>query len=202
MMVSPPASPDGAAKSRPQSMMAQSSPEAVKRPRPQSMMYRPSTSNSRPSISSKHENGSRTSDDDGRTSVKVGKSLTTPTIGYLLDRSLTLHKLFASAHRLALATQVLKIFRSVSKDPWCKSQRLQVWVLIRRKAGNFSSSIVYSGRTSPKEASGTTFPTVLARSCKVITCQFWLMDNRGRASHTLWGLQARGNRVIPLPWVS
>lgn len=74
MMVSPPASPDGAARSRPQSMMAQSSPEAVKRPRPQSMMYRPSTSNRRPSISSKHENGSRTSDDDGRTSVKVGKS--------------------------------------------------------------------------------------------------------------------------------
>ena len=73
-MVSPPASPDGAAKSRPQSLMAQSSPEAVKRPRPQSMMYRPSTSNSRPSISSRHENGSRASDDDGRTSVKVGKS--------------------------------------------------------------------------------------------------------------------------------
>src|SRR4051794_25662053 len=74
MMVSPPASPDGAARSRPQSiMMAQSSPETVKRPRPQSMMYRPSTSNSRPSVSSRHESASRTSDDEGRTSVKVGK---------------------------------------------------------------------------------------------------------------------------------
>jgi hypothetical protein len=171
MMVSPPASPDGAARSRPQSMMAQSSPEAVKRPRPQSMMYRHSTSNSRPSVSSRHENGSRTSDDDGRTSVKVGKSHHT-TIEYLLHGSLTLHQLFASAHRLALATQVLITSRSVSKDPWCKSQRLQVWVSIRRKAGNSSSSIACSGRTSLNEASGTTFPTASTRSCKAITCQF------------------------------
>jgi hypothetical protein len=171
MMVSPPASPDGAARSRPQSMMAQSSPEAVKRPRPQSMMYRHSTSNSRPSVSSRHENGSRTSDDDGRTSVKVGKSHHT-TIEYLLHRSLTLHQLFASAHRLALATQVLITSRSVSKDPWCKSQRLQVWVSIHRKAGNSSSSIVCSGRTSLNEASGTTFPTASTRSCKAITYQF------------------------------
>jgi hypothetical protein len=28
------------------------------------------------------------------------------------------------------------------------------------------------------------------------------MDNRGRASHTLWGLQAQGNKVILLLWVS
>jgi hypothetical protein len=91
-MVSPPASPDGAAAtSRPQSMMAQSSPEAVKRPRPQSMMYRPSTSNSRPSISSRHESASRTSDDEGRTSVKVGKSQL-QTFRYLLDRSLIVPK--------------------------------------------------------------------------------------------------------------
>lgn len=171
-MVSPPASPDGAAKSRPQSMMAQSSPEAVKRPRPQSMMYRPSTSNSRPSVSSRHENGSRTSDDDGRTSVKVGKSHHTTT-KYLLHHSLTVHrKLFASARRLALATQVLKTSRSVSKDPWCKSQRLQVWVSIRRKAGNSSSSIVCSGRMSLNEASGTIFPTASTRSYKAIMCQF------------------------------
>src|SRR2546430_9462081 len=75
MMVSPPASPDSAARSQSQStMVAQSSPETVKRPRPQSMMYRPSTSNSRPSNGSRHENASRTSDDEGRTSVKVGKS--------------------------------------------------------------------------------------------------------------------------------
>jgi hypothetical protein len=174
MMVSPPASPDGAARSRPQSMMAQSSPEAVKRPRPQSMMYRPSTSNRRPSISSKHENGSRTSDDDGRTSVKVGKSQHTNNrvSTRSLSHSLTLHKLFVSALRLALATQVLKTSRSVSKDPWCKSQHLQVWVSIRRKVGNSSSSIVYSGRTSLNEASGTIFPTVSTHSCKVIMCQF------------------------------
>ena len=201
MMVSPPASPDGVARSRPQSLMAQSSPEAVKRPRPQSMMHRPSTSTSRPSISSRHENASRSSDDEGRTSVKVGKSHH-KTLQVLRDNLLTARKLFVSAHHLVPAILVSRISRSVFKDPWFKSQRPRAWVLIRRKAGNCSSSIVCSGRMSPNEGFGTTFPIVSTLSCRATMCQFSPMDNPARGSHTPWALQARENKVILLPWVS
>jgi len=76
MVSSQPGSPDGLRQVRPQSMYAAPSPEAVQKQRPQSMAGRPARSpsrmsQSRMSQSSKHC-GSRASDEDGKTSVKVG----------------------------------------------------------------------------------------------------------------------------------
>jgi hypothetical protein len=61
---------------------------------------------------------------------------------------------------------------------------------------------VYSGKRSPNEGSGSTFRTASTLSSKGIMCQFWLTDNLGRESRTQWARQARGNKVIPQPWVS
>ncbi|KIW90712.1 uncharacterized protein Z519_08495 [Cladophialophora bantiana CBS 173.52] len=70
MVSSPPASPDGARQMRPQSMYTASSPDAFQKNRPQSTVPRPPRSNSRMSQSSNHI-GSRASDEDAKTSVKV-----------------------------------------------------------------------------------------------------------------------------------
>ncbi|KIY03850.1 uncharacterized protein Z520_00541 [Fonsecaea multimorphosa CBS 102226] len=70
MVSSPPASPDGARQMRPQSMYSASSPDPLQKNRPQSMAGRPPRSNSRMSQSSNHI-GSRASDEDAKTSVKV-----------------------------------------------------------------------------------------------------------------------------------
>ena len=78
MVVSPPGSPDPTMKSRPQSMMYPSSPvsDMTSKSRPQSFMYKQGhgvrRSGSRMSASSKH-GGSRGSDEDAKTSVKVGE---------------------------------------------------------------------------------------------------------------------------------
>ncbi|KAH0844372.1 hypothetical protein AYO21_00840 [Fonsecaea monophora] len=70
MVSSPPASPDGARQIRPQSIYSASSPDPFQKNRPQSMSGRPPRSHSRMSQSSNHI-GSRTSDEDVKTSVKV-----------------------------------------------------------------------------------------------------------------------------------
>ncbi|EXJ76719.1 uncharacterized protein A1O5_01227 [Cladophialophora psammophila CBS 110553] len=70
MVSSPPASPDGARQMRPQSMYTASSPDPFQKNRPQSTAPRPPRSNSRMSQSSNHI-GSRASDEDAKTSVKV-----------------------------------------------------------------------------------------------------------------------------------
>lgn len=58
MTISPPGSPTGVPS------------------RPMSAMFRSPRSNSRLSMSSKHGGGSRASDDDAKTAVKVGMSIT------------------------------------------------------------------------------------------------------------------------------
>ena len=72
MVSSPPASPDGAHQIRSQNMFTATSSDGMQKQRPQSMIGRPTRSQSRMSQSSNHI-GSRSSDDDVRTSVKVGK---------------------------------------------------------------------------------------------------------------------------------
>ncbi|OAP62988.1 hypothetical protein AYL99_02215 [Fonsecaea erecta] len=70
MVSSPPASPDGARQMRHQSMYSASSPDPLQKNRPQSTAGRPPRSQSRMSQSSNHI-GSRASDEDVKTSVKV-----------------------------------------------------------------------------------------------------------------------------------
>lgn len=88
-MVSPPGSPEVVRKSRPQSMMYSSvSAETTTKSRPQSMMFKPAPrSGSRMSVSSKH-GGSRGSDEDAKTSVRVGKYRNT--LSRSLHKSLTI----------------------------------------------------------------------------------------------------------------
>ena len=50
------------------------SPEGVRKQRPQSLMHRPDGNDSRTSMSSKHGSASKASDEETRTSVKVGRS--------------------------------------------------------------------------------------------------------------------------------
>ncbi|RVX75101.1 hypothetical protein B0A52_01378 [Exophiala mesophila] len=71
MISSPPGSPDGTRQIRPQSMYTVPSPDASQSRRPQSMVTRPPPrSHSRMSQSSRH-GGSRASDEDAKTAVKV-----------------------------------------------------------------------------------------------------------------------------------
>lgn len=73
MAASPPTSPGGVHNMRPQSMYVNSSPEQVQKPRPHSLMMRPPRSTSRLSIASSKGEPTRLSDEDVKTTVKVGK---------------------------------------------------------------------------------------------------------------------------------
>ena len=75
MAASPPATPEGMRRARPQSMFAPNvSPETVTRsPRPQSMMMGPPRSRSRLSIASTRGGTTRISDEEAKTAVKVGE---------------------------------------------------------------------------------------------------------------------------------
>ncbi|KAI1611011.1 hypothetical protein EDD36DRAFT_309744 [Exophiala viscosa] len=78
MISSPPASPEAARQGRAQSMYSAPSPDPVQKQRPQSMLGRPPPrSNSRMSQTSNHI-GSRASDEDGKTSVKVAVRVRPP----------------------------------------------------------------------------------------------------------------------------
>lgn len=73
MAMSPPTSPGSMQSMRPQSMYVTSSPEQVQKPRPQSLMMRPLRSTSRLSIASSKGEPTRLSDEDAKTTVKVGE---------------------------------------------------------------------------------------------------------------------------------
>ena len=77
MVVSAPGSPESLKQARPHSYFGAPSPEQTQKSRPQSMMYRPpprSQSRMSQSSYSGKQGQSRTSEDDGKTAVKVGTS--------------------------------------------------------------------------------------------------------------------------------
>jgi hypothetical protein len=155
------------------------------RPRPVSQMMRAAPrTNSRMSMTSKGGGGSRASDEDGKTSVKVG------TLYHIVlqetETYLFAMQLFACGLHSNHQIPDLNLFPSVSKDRWSKSPPRRAWLSIRHKARNSLCSTKYLARMSTRRGFGNISSKVSARLCKDTTSLCWHMVNPVLESHILW----------------
>ena len=177
--------------------MASSPPESPSGlpQRPMSAMMKPPRSSSRMSMTSKAGGGSRASDEDGKTSVKVG--MTYNPLPERFDSMLTIlfKQLSVFAH---LSNQQIRVTSSFPKDfsaLWSRSHHLPVWPLMLPKDGSFSCSIESSLKTLIKRVSGSTWLKVSVHLFRVTTYRCWPMASRVLESRIQWVHQVLLNRV-------
>lgn len=183
--------------------LASSPPASPPIARPLSAVFQSARTPSRLSINGKAAGGSRASDDDSKTLVKVGECARhEPHQLCQHPNTCILVQLSVYDHLSSLRIQASIWFLNVSSGPWSMLLLLQASLSILPKAANCSSSIKSSVKMRSRRPSGTIYMIVSMPLSKASTSRFWPTDSLDLANHIQWALQVQRSKVIRISWVS
>ena len=180
--------------------MASSPPASPPTARPLSAVFQSARTSSRLSINGKPGGGSRASDDENKTLVKVGECAGHQVCQHL--NNCIFVQLSVCDHLSSLRIQASIWFLNVFSGPWFMLLLLQASLSILPKAANCSSSIKSSGKMHSRRRSGTIYMIASMPLSKASTSQFWPTDSLDLANHTQWALQVQRSKIVRISWVS